>query len=80
MFHHSVYADEILDLTISGACPQDYLRNHMDQDACLLMDDLKKDESFLQLLNQLDPTGENRKQLKGWYLAEQHRKKTQFRK
>tara|TARA_B100000945_G_C20308600_1_gene561681 strand:- start:513 stop:860 length:348 start_codon:yes stop_codon:yes gene_type:complete len=75
MMHHTVYADQILDLTMSGACPQDYLENHMDQDANLLMDDLKKDDKRLEHLNELDPSGENRKFLKHMYLGEDGRRK-----
>ncbi len=67
MMHYSVYAERILELTMSGACPQDYLENQFDRSANLQMDDLKKDDERLKHLNELDPTGENRKLLKQYY-------------
>ena len=73
--HYTVYADEILELTISGACPQNFLDNHMEQDLNIRIDDLKKDEQLLEHLNELDPTGKIREDLKHWYLAEGIRKK-----
>ncbi len=75
MFHHSFYAEEILRLTFSGACPQNYLENHMNQPAGLNADSLKKDKAFMAQLKELDPSGENRKTLLHCYIYEDTRRK-----
>lgn len=74
--HFGVYADYILRLTMSGVCPRDYLKKNSDIGINMPTTELEEDEKSIRLLKELDPTGEYRKELRNWYLAEDSRKRT----
>jgi len=69
------YADEIMTLTFSGACPKNYLEEHMDNNPNLHGDDIKKDPVLVEKLEEMDPSGEIRKTLRYHYTSEEHKRK-----
>ena len=70
-----VYAEYILRLTMSGACPIDYLKKNSDIGINRPTTELEEDEKSIQFLKELDPTREYRKELRSWYFAEESRRR-----
>ena len=73
--YFGVYAEYILRLTMSGACPKDYLKQNSDIGINMPTTELEEDEKSIQFLKELDPTGEYRKELRSWYFAEESRRR-----
>ena len=73
--YFGVYAEYILRLAMSGACPKDYLKQNSDTGINMPTTELEEDEKSIQFLKELDPTGEYRKELRNWYFAEESRRR-----